>query len=554
MDLEGCFLDPIPEDTSVVASSQHAVNLSTVSAVASSDSGGMVDPRVQTATKTQFGKRLLGKENRVLESTEGGAGIEDNVSDVNAQLCGANGIDGSSSRKGQLPKLDETPTSIFSSATCKKWFLFLAIIAVLAVAIVVGIYFIVLSKATVDEPPPSTQPPSIIVTYFTESPTSSPVYSTKSPTSSPVYSPEEVDILDAAIEKVHGTSKANMVNMNTPEGRGRDWMINSDGGISVDEEHRVQQRYILSVIHFATNGEFWTKRWLDPESSECEWPGVECNNTNSIVERIDISENNVTGTIPNEMAYLSNLVSLNVSYNNIMGTIPLSFFDFSKDLERLDMHKNQMTGKIPKKMYSDTNSTLRFLNLGYNQFTGMFPFFNNVESVRFEHNNLTSISSLYTTNSDFLEVVKGYHNQFSGPLPTIWNTNNLIQLDLGYNFWTGTIPQDLWDLKSLKSLILDHCNLTGPLPSYSESNSMHRLWLDSNFLSGTIPFEFGWNWTKLYSFKLQGNELNGTITEGQCNRWNHTDIKWSFETDCLIDCACCTNCSSATPANIDLRR
>ena len=45
MDVEGGvdgpgFLDTIPEDVSVaVAASQHAVNLSTVSAVASSDSG-----------------------------------------------------------------------------------------------------------------------------------------------------------------------------------------------------------------------------------------------------------------------------------------------------------------------------------------------------------------------------------------------------------------------------------------------------------------------------------------------------------------------------------
>jgi len=567
MDVEGGidgpgFLEPIPEDASVVAASQHAVNLSTVSAVASSDSGGVIAPRARKGTKKRRGRRRL-------ESNDGGTGIEDNVSDVNASLCGANGLEGSSSRKSALSKVEETPKSIFLSPDFKKWSLvFLAILSILAIGIGIGLYFMVAKvpgQTLEDSPSPSQapKPPTFVVTYSTES-----------PTSSPVYSPEEVKIIDDAIVQVFGSSRANIVDMNTPEGKGRDWMINSDGGIVLSEKQRVQQRYILSVFYFATNGDFWNTKWLDPLRSECEWFGIACNPTNDIVERIDVGENNVTGLIPNEIASLSNLISLNVSSNNITGTIPSRFFDFLSDLETLDMQQNQISGKIPERSISITESMLRSLDLGSNQFTGMFPFFKNVESVRFGFNNLTSFDSLYTTDSHSLKEFSGYHNKLSGPLPTVWNVNELIELDLGYNFLTGTIPQDLWDLKSLKTLWLDHCNLTGPLPSSSESNSMHRLWLDSNLLSGTIPFGFGWNWTKLYSVKLQENLLTGSITLDQCNRWktpnsinnfiegslsaNHSSRgkNWVLNTDCQIDCACCTNlnCSSDTPANIDGRR
>merc|ERR1711933_24351 len=237
---------------------------------------------------------------------------------------------------------------------------------------------------------------------------------------------------------------------------------------------------------------------------------------------------------------------------------PSKFFDFMSDLDTLDMRQNQMTGRIPERSISISKAALRMLNLESNQFTGVFPYFKNVEFVRFGMNNLTSFDLLYTTDSESLKEFRGLHNKLTGPLPTRWSSNSLIQLDLGYNFWTGTIPQDLWNLPKLKTLWLDHCNLTGPLPSSSESTSMHRLWLDSNFLSGTIPSDFGRNWTKLYSVKLQDNQLKGNITLEQCNRWEKgkKGKNWMFDTDCQIECACCTNsnCSSTTSANIVVRR
>jgi Leucine-rich repeat (LRR) protein len=339
--------------------------------------------------------------------------------------------------------------------------------------------------------------------------------------------------------------------MNTPEGKSRDWMINSDVAINVDEEQRVQQRYILCVLHFATNGGFWNKKsnWLNAERSECDWYGITCNNENNIIERVDLSENNVTGTLPNEIASLSNLVALNMSHDNISGNIPEKIFNLLDELETLDMQGNQILGTIPERAASMSKSRLRFLDLGSNQLTGSFPFFPNAESLSFDKNNLASIDDRYSTSSPSLKSFKGFHNIFSGPLPTIWNLPNLIELDLGYNFWSGTIPQDLWNLPSLKTLWLDHCNLTGPLPSYSESDSMHRLWLNTNLLSGTIPSRFGWNWTKLYSVKLDANLLAGSITPEQCNIWNAPNSTrgrpWTFDTDCQIDCACCTNANCA---------
>lgn len=353
-------------------------------------------------------------------------------------------------------------------------------------------------------------------------------------------------------------------------------MINSDAAMDINDEKRVRQRYVMTVLYFATNGEFWTKKsnWLDSERSECDWYGVACISGKNVIMNIILPENNVTGTLPDEITALPTLFGWNMSHNNISGNLPENMFERLEALDTLDLEDNQISGTIPPITTPHSRSGLRKVDLGSNQLTGMFPFFPNAEFVLFERNNLTSIDGRYSTSPPSLKKFRGFHNEISGPLPTTWNLPNLIELDLGYNFLTGTIPHDLWNLPSLKTLWLDHCNLTGPLPGYSESNSMHRLWLDSNSLSGSIPLNFGWNWTKLYSIKLQDNLLTGSIDIDQCDRWkilgsdeasatetlfskkeNERGSTWTFDVDCKIECACCTtNCASSTSSNFGGQR
>jgi len=572
MDMEG-FLDPIPEDTSLVAGSQHAANLSTVSAVASSDSGGMNAPSANYNTKKQRGKlrwKRDGKGTNASGMSEGTA-IDDNLSDANASLGGA-ALDvarPTAPSEGRI-KVEDTSKSVLLSPNCKK---FLGVVAILAVAIGIGMYFIL--RPVTEEGEDVAALNDNFSPSATLDPNFSPFevnYATPSPTPQP-YSPGEVKILDDIFLRVSGTTKANMFDLNTSEGKGRAWMIHSDAIMNLEDEQHMQQRYILCVLYFATNGVFWKKKtnWLSAGRSECDWYGVTCNVESNIIERIDISTNNVTGTLPNEITSLSNLVTFNMSHGNIAGNIPEETFDSLNYLESLDLQENQIVGTIPSS--SSSESGLKLLNLGSNKFTGLFPFFPNAISISFDANNLTSFDDRYSSSSTSLMEFRGFHNRLLGPLPNTWDAPNLIELDFGYNFLSGTIPQDLWNLPSLKSLLLDHCNLTGPVPSYSESDALHRLWLDSNQLSGNLPTGFGFNWTQLYSVKLQDNLFEGSITPEQCNRWDATEPfddtnetngidssrerpSWKLYADCEVDCACCTNgnCVRPNPANINVRR
>jgi hypothetical protein len=100
--------------------------------------------------------------------------------------------------------------------------------------------------------------------------------------------------------------------------------------------------------------------------------GVELEYTKilKLVVNMDLSQNNLTGYIPNEITWLTGLHGLNLSINQLKGEIPPLIGDM-KSLESLDMSQNQLSGTIPKTM-SALNS-LGHLNLSHNNISGPIP-------------------------------------------------------------------------------------------------------------------------------------------------------------------------------------
>ncbi|RDX90167.1 Receptor-like protein 12, partial [Mucuna pruriens] len=85
---------------------------------------------------------------------------------------------------------------------------------------------------------------------------------------------------------------------------------------------------------------------------------------------IDLSSNNLFGTIPSQMFSLIGLCSLNLSHNKLMGKIPNEIGNM-KNLESLDFSTNQLGGEIPEDF--SNLSFLEYLNLSFNNFTGNIP-------------------------------------------------------------------------------------------------------------------------------------------------------------------------------------
>jgi hypothetical protein len=585
----GHYLDTlatIPEDVSVAAaaaaaaaafqdrSSNSIANLSTVSAVGSfSDSGndGVANvvsqrivhrgPNKDITRKNRRGKRPRPKGGFSGSTT--GAVIanammgNDNLSDTHASLGGVADSFGpaSSPPLEEAPKRDYT-MSIFSCTTRISFF-FLVLVWVLIAMLSVGIYVIVTKVSSNGNGIDGSDTTSI---QPTQNPVFPPYHLEKEslyPSKAPTYNENDIMNLDAVMRNISGVDAVKMNDTSVPEGRCRYWLTNEDAlevRVDVEGKTRVEQRYILCLLYHNTNGQSWTvpvELWLDGESHECDWYGITCN-TDDVVA-IELDNKNLNGTIPEALLSLTNLHLLRLPNNTITGKIPPNIFNTLTDLRWLEVSNNALTGTIPASTAnvssSSSSSSLEAMYVKGNQLEGGLPFFPNLQRVRAQRNSLTFLDERYATAGQNLIYLYVYHNQLVGSLPSTWNTPNLQILDLGFNKLQGPLPQELWDLPALRSLVVDNNQLTGNLPSSSNCRTLHTVWLSSNRLDGPIPSNFGLNWANLTSLNLQDNDITGTISRDHCNYWpismSAESSDWELKADCntaMIQCECCTQC------------
>ncbi|KAF3497651.1 hypothetical protein DY000_02058098 [Brassica cretica] len=86
---------------------------------------------------------------------------------------------------------------------------------------------------------------------------------------------------------------------------------------------------------------------------------------------LDLSSNELLGSIPDEIGDLQSIRSLNLSSNRLTGSIPDSFSKL-KGLESLDVSNNKLSGSIPP-LLADLNS-LGYFDVSFNNFSGEIPF------------------------------------------------------------------------------------------------------------------------------------------------------------------------------------
>lgn len=86
---------------------------------------------------------------------------------------------------------------------------------------------------------------------------------------------------------------------------------------------------------------------------------------------LDLSSNELSGSIPDEIGDLLNIRSLNLSSNRLTGSIPDSVSKL-KGLESLDVSNNKLSGSIPP-LLADLNS-LGYFDVSFNSLSGEIPF------------------------------------------------------------------------------------------------------------------------------------------------------------------------------------
>ncbi|XP_060671992.1 receptor kinase-like protein Xa21 [Ziziphus jujuba] len=207
---------------------------------------------------------------------------------------------------------------------------------------------------------------------------------------------------------------------------------------------------------------------------------------------------------------------LNISFMNIHGTISPHVGNLSF-LRILNLDTNSFRGPIP--ITVGRLRRLRVLNLRENQLEGTIPWtinsqsLNSLEILNLQYNNLVGNlpSSLFNI-STLKEIVLSF-NRFSGNIPNDM-CHMLPKLEMVYlsnNPLSGHIPTSLCHCKNLKQLELGENGLTGSIPTHLGClRELEYMSFAINQLTGTIPASLG-NLSKLEELDLDTNILRGEI-------------------------------------------
>jgi Leucine-rich repeat (LRR) protein len=243
----------------------------------------------------------------------------------------------------------------------------------------------------------------------------------------------------------------------------------------------------LVALYDSTDGENWIDNgdWLIEDVGE--WNGVTVIDMSVIL--VQLIQNNLAGTIPPELATLTELIELNFRRNYLTGSIPPELGSMT-NLEILNLGWNDLSGSIPPAL--GNLDSLQCLYLYMNDLTGSIPP---------ELGNLDSLRHLYL-----------FDNQLEGSIPAeLGNLAKLTHLYLYGNQLSGSIPAELGNLDSLIYLYLDHNQITDSIPSeLGRLTSLTELNLHANQLEGSIPPELG-GLANLTRLSLYNNQLNGPI-------------------------------------------
>ncbi|KAL5990207.1 hypothetical protein ACLOJK_011104 [Asimina triloba] len=236
--------------------------------------------------------------------------------------------------------------------------------------------------------------------------------------------------------------------------------------------------------------------WKTPPKDEhpetqlhyCNWTGVACNAAGA-VEKLDLSNMNLSGRITDDIQRFGSLALLNLSCNSFSSPLPKSLSNLTA-LKNLDASQNSFVGPFPTGL--DAATGLQIINASGNDFSGPLPD---------DLGNATSLESL-----DF----RGSY--FHGEIPTSYkNLKKLRFLGLSGNNLTGRIPAELGQLSSLETMIIGYNEFVGSIPAeFGNLTNLRYLDMAVGSLGGKIPAELG-NLRKLSTIFLYRNGFEGEI-------------------------------------------
>eukprot|EP00258_Populus_trichocarpa_P026564 XP_024442583.1 receptor-like protein EIX2 isoform X3 [Populus trichocarpa] len=256
---------------------------------------------------------------------------------------------------------------------------------------------------------------------------------------------------------------------------------------------------------------------------------------------LNLANNNLSGEIPSSVGSLFSLQTLSLNNNSLYGELPMSLKNCSM-LKFLDLSRNQLSGEIPAWL-GESLSSLMFLSLQSNEFIGSIPLhlcqltnlrildlsqntisgaipkcLNNLTAMVLKGEAETIIDNLYLTSMRCGAIFSGRY--YINKAWVGWKGRDyeyerylglLRVIDFAGNNLSGEIPEEITGLLGLVALNLSRNNLTGVIPqTIGLLKSLESLDLSGNQFSGAIPVAMG-DLNFLSYLNVSYNNLSGQI-------------------------------------------
>ena len=349
-------------------------------------------------------------------------------------------------------------------------------------------------------------------------------------------------------------------NKTSPQYMAAQWMAHGDPMklqvpttqlLDEKESYTYDERYTMVVVYFSLGGPEWTYplKFLTGDHV-CTWyselklsdqaaiPYIINNNVwnnkdedamivlgshgckpgqhGELVSRnLILPSNNLKGTIPHEIRFLENLEYLNLEFNKgITGTLPPALQDMTY-LKQLMLQWCTIGGTIPAWIGKLTN--LNYLGLGHNELTGTIPQdlqqLTRLQLLGMDDNqlygNIDTFGTLENIQNLYLEG-----NHFSGTISDdlLQGWPKLQELDVSDNLLTGSLPPNCFNHHPTTLQVIDfHGNqFNGPLPQDIAESNLEFLALYENVLTGIVPSSL-YKMTKLRHLDVSDNKLIGNL-------------------------------------------
>uniref|UniRef100_A0A199UAT8 Leucine-rich repeat-containing N-terminal plant-type domain-containing protein n=1 Tax=Manihot esculenta TaxID=3983 RepID=A0A199UAT8_MANES len=242
----------------------------------------------------------------------------------------------------------------------------------------------------------------------------------------------------------------------------------------------------------------------------------------SLLEHLDLSNNRLSGTIPEDLTIgCVSLQELILSNNSLQGQI-FSETSNLRFLYELQLDGNQFTGSIPHSL--SNSSFLRGLDLRHNNLYGRIPRC----LLDLSHNQLSGpiLPCLRSASNSYRQQEGSYnasapvsmdeHSEFTTKSTPYFYQGRMLSyisgIDLSCNHLTGQIPIEIGYLNEIHVLNLSHnIDRSNPI-TFSNLGQIESLDLSYNNLEGKIPPQL----TRLYSlavFSVAHNNFSGKTSE-----------------------------------------